>query len=322
MTTNNQPSDGAAPDSFRQSGFSVCQVAVSTGDMVGSLRLFDNCFGFVNAGGSALWGKAMRVTGLDADARALVWWLVGHRPFFQLEFFEYTNPTPASAVHDSLGWSRIGITVPDLSRVSTALADFGLSPTAVVDRPGGTASVSFREPFAGFVIDAIEVASSSGPEVVYATQTVLDLAAATRLHATVLGAMIQPLEALPVHIGGTPQPGVPPGQPGFLAIYGDFIIQVLGCGPAETTAAPQRRVYDHGLINLALGSRDFSTAADLIERLRADGHQFTELIQNGQIVGTYFVDPGCEFEIFSLPAEFDAILGFCAGPPFVASMGF
>ena len=35
----------------------VIQVGMNTSDMVGSLRLFHEAFGFVNAGSAGMWGK-------------------------------------------------------------------------------------------------------------------------------------------------------------------------------------------------------------------------------------------------------------------------
>ncbi|KIU15862.1 VOC family protein [Mycolicibacterium llatzerense] len=306
-------------------GFSVCQIAVSTSDLAGSLRLFDNLFGFRNAGGSALWGQAMRVTGLSRDARAVVWWLVGEQPFLQLELFEYTHPVPApiGAPGEAglYGWVRIGIAVADFSRVKDGLLDFNIEPLIPPMGPVGARSLSFREPFAGFVIEVNEAPNSEGPQVRYATQAVHNIDMAARLHNSVLGATMEPLAPI---AGGRPARWpAGSGEPnGFLARYDEFVIEVLQYPDGPTTPPQQRRIYDHGIINLALGTRDFSTAADLIERLQADGHRSTEVVQNEQIVGTYFVDPGCEFEVFSLPEEYDNMLGFCATTPFVANMGF
>ena len=108
------------------------EVSISTSDLAGSLRMFDNLFGFANAGGSAMWGEAMRVAGLEPSARALVWWMVGSRPFFQLELFEYTNPVPAPLVAagtgEQIGWTGIGIATADFDRVVRGLAGFSSDP--------------------------------------------------------------------------------------------------------------------------------------------------------------------------------------------------
>lgn len=274
-----------------------------------------------------MWGPAMRVTGLDDDARSLVWWLVGRRQFFQLEFFEYTHPVPAPLVvggggsNDPHGWVRVGIAVPDFDRLTAGLSGFRITPLGDITGKDGSRRIAFREPFAGFVIEVCEAPGIAGPEMIYATQSVSDLAAALHLHTTVLGARIEPLEQLHSQADEAHWcPGVQ--RNGFLACYGEFVVEVLCYEVSGSVDRRPRKIYDNGIINLALGAREVVVAADLITRLQSEGHLLTELIENGEIVGTYFVSPGCEFEIFSLPEEFDSILGFRATGPFVANMGF
>ncbi|MBB3600370.1 catechol 2,3-dioxygenase-like lactoylglutathione lyase family enzyme [Mycolicibacterium sp. BK556] len=296
---------------------SVCQVSISTSDLAGSLRLFENLFGFANAGGSAMWGEAMRVAGLEPSARALVWWMVGSRPFFQLELFEYTNPVPAPlGVGDQIGWAGIGIAVADFDRVLRGLADFGPEPHATVTGSLGSRRIAFRDPFSGITIEAIEATERRGPDVVYATQRVTDIVAAQRLYEETLGVRVELRDPM--------WRGREAAERSFLAHIGNFTIEVLNCpesGYADGGQRP-RRTFDYGIVNVGLGSREGRVAAEVIERLLADGHQTTQITNVGDIVGTYFVDPGCEFEILSLPVELDDVFGYTAGRPLVANMGF
>ncbi|MCV7177837.1 VOC family protein [Mycolicibacterium sphagni] len=297
-------------------------MSISTSDLAGSLRLFDNLFGFANAGGSAMWGEAMRVAGLEPSARALVWWMVGSRPFFQLELFEYTNPVPgplaAGATNGQIGWTGIGIAVADLDRVLEGLAGFGCESLADSTCPQGSRRITFRDPFSGITIEAFEAFEATewrGPDVLYATQQVSDIVAAKRLYKDALGVRIEPREPM--------WRSREASERSFLAHIGNFTIEVLHCPDYCLADGGQpRRTFDYGIVNVGLGSREGRVAAEIIERLLADGHQTTKIINVGDIVGTYFVDQGCEFEILSLPAELDDSFGYTAGRPLVANMGF
>jgi hypothetical protein len=178
----------------------------------------------------------------------------------------------------------------------------------------GSRRIAFRDPFSGITIEAIEATERSGPDVVYATQQVSDIVASRRLYEDVLGVRTEPREPLWRCREAT--------EHSFLAPIGNFTIEVLNCPNASSAVVGQKRTFDYGIVNVGLGSRDGRVAADLIDRLLADGHRTTTVTSVGDIVGTYFVDQGCEFEILSLPAELDDLFGYTASRPLVANMGF
>src|SRR4051812_15820268 len=100
---------------------SVVQIGMNTADMAGTLGLYSDLFGFVNAGANALWGGVMKIQGLGDDAHSLIWWMVGGAPFFQLEFFTHgqpkQRPQPKGWRPCDQGWVRFGIAVNDFDRV-------------------------------------------------------------------------------------------------------------------------------------------------------------------------------------------------------------
>lgn len=306
------------PDPASAAGLAVCQVAMSTGDMPGSLQFYGDLFGFVNAGGNAIWGDGMTTMGAGPDGRALIWWMVSGQRLFQLEFFEFTVPTPSPVPADNppnrLGWVRIGIEVPDTGRVLDSLQRWDLRPL------GPTLGRRFAicDPFSGAVIEVIESERSDGPRILYATQSVADLGAARRLHEELLGASIEPLDDLHTADDEALWGLAGADRNGFVARYGEFRVEVV----AYQTRVPdsQRHTIDHGIVNLALMSRDENAITDLIEKLRADGHEATAMIRTAGLVATYFIDPGCEFEVISVPETFDQILGFTPATPFLPNL--
>ena len=54
-----------------------CQIGMNSNDIVATLRLYSQLFGFSNAGGAPAWGDNLRVQGLGADATMMMWWMVG-----------------------------------------------------------------------------------------------------------------------------------------------------------------------------------------------------------------------------------------------------
>src|SRR5690606_10250117 len=99
----------------------LLQVALSTANLSGSLRLFSELFGFENAGGTAAWGNVLAMQQLPPETHCLVWWLVGATPLQQIELFQYgfpeQRPQPDDWRPSDCGWVRMGIAVRDFARV-------------------------------------------------------------------------------------------------------------------------------------------------------------------------------------------------------------
>src|ERR1700722_1649337 len=118
----------------------VIQIGASTSDMAGSLRLYSDAFGFSNAGGNCVWGDVIRSQGLDSDARALMWWMVGSQKLFQLEFFHHTNPKQRALPEDwkpnDHGWVRFGVAVHDVERSRLVLTELDVRILGEMNRGG------------------------------------------------------------------------------------------------------------------------------------------------------------------------------------------
>jgi catechol 2,3-dioxygenase-like lactoylglutathione lyase family enzyme len=310
-----------------QKPLSLCQVALCSSSPSGSLRLFTEAFGFSNAGSSAAWGDVLAMQSLPEETHAIIWWMVGNQPFFQLEIFHHgypeQRPLPADWRPCDHGWVRFGIEVADFDRVETHLAKRGVP---VLGRSGEAPSrrLAFREPYTGCVIEVIERPGLEGPAVAYATSSVADIGKARAFYCDVVGAELRSLDELhslkDESLWGLP--GIE--REGFLAcLPGGGVLEIVQYSSPE--GRPRRadhRSSDQGFLNVAVGSRDIDEVRALIGRVHASGMPTTNVVDNGMICGTYIIEAGFEMEMLSIPPELDAATGFAKSPvPFVNEIG-
>jgi catechol 2,3-dioxygenase-like lactoylglutathione lyase family enzyme len=302
---------------------SIVQIALNVSDLPGSLQFYNQVFGFKNAGGNMLWGNVMAMQGLDTSGRAHIWWMVGGVPHFQIEFFHHTKPAqrpqPADWRPSDHGWVRFGLHVSNFNQVADGLKQWDVPLIGGPVGGSGKRRLTFRDPFAGAIVEAIESDAGTCPKLAYATCSMPDMARARHLYSEVIGAALAPLESL-----HTPDDEALWGLPGakregFLTHFGDTAIEVVSySNPAGRPRPADHCTVDQGIMNLAIGSRDPEPVRALIKRLQADGRKCTAVADAGQLVGTYCIDPECEYEIFASPEDMDATLGFVPAAPFIA----
>jgi hypothetical protein len=302
---------------------SIVQIGMNTINLSGSLCLFSEVFGFSNAGSNALWGDTILVQGLTARDHAVIWWLIGPAPFFQLELFNHGNPRARAQRADwrpcDHGWVRFGIAVSDYDRVVKGLAKMDI-PVLGEAGTKGARRLAFRDPHIGCVIEAQESESADCPTMTYATSSVADIGQSRYFWGEVVGVPLEPLENLHQRADEALWGLAGAQREGFLARFGNRVLEIV----EYKTPQGQPRTADHvisdqGIMNLALASRGHKVICDLINRVRADGHAPTRLFDNGSdLVGTYFTDAGCELEIFASPVAIDPHIGFTKGAPFLA----
>ena len=300
----------------------VVQIGLNTSDLAGSLHLYHELFGFANAGGNALWGDIMRIQGLKPDAHSLIWWMVGGAPFFQLEFFHHTKPAqrplPADWRPSDHGWVRYGISVVNFDAVVGGLRRMGIPVLNQIAGAAGHRRLAFRDPHVGAVVEVIESTSRSCPTMTYATSSVADLAAARHLYRNVIGCELEPLERL--HTAADEGLwGLPDAvRDGFVVVFGEVTLEVVAYANPAGRPRPNRCISDQGIMNIALGSRDVTVMRALVKRIEAAGHAPTFVFEGPNMLGTYIVDPGCEFELLASPEANDAAIGFAKAGPFLA----
>lgn len=309
-----------------QSTLSLCQVALCSNSVSGSLRLFADAFGFSNAGSSGAWGDVLAMQGLPEETHAIIWWMVGSQDFFQLELFHHGFPEQRPLPDDwrvcDHGWVRFGIAVADFDRVAAHLA---LRGVAVLGTSGEAPSrrLAFREPYAGCVIEAIERPGLEGPAVVYATSSVADLDKARAFYADAVGAEIRPLDELHSPKDESLWGLAGAEREGFLACLPTGVLEIVRyTSPQGRERRADHRSSDQGFLNVAIGSRVLDSVRALIGRVHDFGLPTTNVVDNGMICGTYCIEAGFELEMLSIPSELDAATGFAPSPvPFVNDIG-
>jgi catechol 2,3-dioxygenase-like lactoylglutathione lyase family enzyme len=309
---------------------STIQIGLNTTDVAATAKLYCELFGFANAGGHLIWGEPMRIQGLDADARGMMWWLVGRQRFFQLEIFHHPRPAhrplPVDWLPSDHGWTRFGVEVLRFDDAIATLERWRISPTGQSLDSSGPRRAAFRDPFVGCVVELIEAATPrvSGhdldPVVAYAASSVSDLAAARRFYGNVLGLEIGPLTDLhePEHeaLWGLADAC----RDGFVVESGTTKLEIVQYdAPRGRPRRPDYRTTDQGLVNIALGSRDPTAIEEVVERLHKEGCQLTPMIRFGDALGTYLLDPEREMELIALPEALDSAWGFEPATPFIGA---
>jgi len=294
----------------------LVQIGMNSSDIAGSLRLYAEAFGFKNAGAQALWGEAIRIQGLPPSARALLWWMVGRQPFFQLEIYHHSSPPQRPLRSDwkpsDHGWVRLGIAVADIEACRAALEDNGV--TLLGESAGPTGSrIAFRDPFLGVVTEVIEDrqhGTGDGPAVVYVASSVADLDGALGYYRDALRLPIRPLDELHAPADEALWGLQGAVRDGFLADAGNMLLEIISyeC-PAGRPRPSDYRNSDQGIVNVALGSRHKQEVSDLFARLAGSGYRPDHLLEKGDVVTGYITDPGRELEILAIPPQMDQLFG-------------
>ncbi len=309
-------------DGIGEKDLAFAQIGMNSNDIVATLRLYSQLFGFSNAGGAPAWGDNLQVQGLGPDSHMMMWWMVGADPFFQLEFFTHGHPAqrplPADWRPVDHGWVRFGVAVKDFDRVVTGLANLSV-PVIGTSGTAPDRRLAFRDPQVGCIVEAIERPGGPSPSIVYATSSVADLDAARTLYREVIGAEIRPIEDL-----HSPEDealwGLAGAQrEGFLAVLPGGIMEIVEYSqPTGRPRPADYRTSDQGIVNLGLGSRNKPLVRGIIDRVKADGRTVTYILDMPNMCATYMTDPGYELELLSVPHELDAFLGFTKAAPFLA----
>jgi catechol 2,3-dioxygenase-like lactoylglutathione lyase family enzyme len=300
----------------------LAQVALNTADMTATLRLYSELFGFDNAGGGVSWGEIARVQGLQPDAYWMRWWMVGGRPFFQLELFHHGQPRQRPLPEDwrpcDYGWVRFGIAVDNFERVVSGLQRRSI---AVLGTAGaqGKRRLAFRDPQVGVIVEIMEGAATSCPAIIYATSSVPDVARARYLYEEVLGAEIRPLEFLHKPEDECMWGLAGAQREGFLVRLADSFLEILSySSPAGRPQPADHCIVDQGIMNIGLASRNVAAICALIARVQASGLKITIPVVYGDAAGTYVIEPHFYIELMGIPAHLDKTYGFVPIGRFVA----
>lgn len=292
----------------------LAQVALSVADMPACLRFYTNVLGFRLAGGRYAAGPGLaHIQGLE-DPACIMWWLINDQPFFQLELFQYTSPAPTRRQDGwrpcDIGYTRLTFAVADVAAtVALAAANGGRILTAP-----NTVEAAVRacvlDP-TGVPIELVEARYRRSPQLVSVAASVSDLPRSALFFSEALG--------LTTTIG---KPGDREALWGLPGAAG-YLITAMADGIAmELTAytipepAPRRdgfQLNDHGILNVALGYRDWQEFSSAYGRVTAGGYrrESAPMGAGGAYDVSYVTDgDGFSVELLYCPRSSDVALGF------------
>ncbi|MCC6381344.1 MAG: VOC family protein [Dehalococcoidia bacterium] len=298
----------------------IAQLAMSVPDMARALRFAVDGLGFRSAGGRYAAGERVSAIQGLPDVACCMWWLIGSQPFVQLELFQYASPPPAARPDNwrpsDVGYTRLTVAVPDLAATLGRLAAAGLT----VESPiilGGAARACVADP-SGTLVELIEDPALRGgrPALRAVGATVPALQPAVAFFRDTLG-----LSEVPPTTLHPPEAealfGLPDAGRQLVALRGGDVLLELACyeQPPSRPRRPGWCLNDVGLLNVALGYRDWEEFRAAYDRVLAAGHRAeTEPLGPGGVFDVaYCTGPdGFSVELLYVPLSSDAALGFVA----------
>jgi len=307
------------------------QVGFNTSDLVGSMKLYSEAFGFDSAGSYCIWGTSIRPQDLKPDARAMMWWLTGSSDFFQLEFFQHAVPVPRPMRADwrpcDLGWVRIGVLVDDFAACLEALTRNGVTELSRVRTARGVHRVVFRDPYTRIMVEVIEqgegrigrnlVPGLRAPALVYATQSVSDLEASRRFYER--GFLVECTGDECLHDDEDETLwGLEGAQRESLVVKGgEMLLEIVRYEtPKGRPRRPDYKICDQGIANVAFGSHDIGEIVAALARLEAMGLHTPYFLRGEEAGAAYINDPEREVELLAAPKHLLPTLGFGKAAPF------
>jgi catechol 2,3-dioxygenase-like lactoylglutathione lyase family enzyme len=308
----------------------VIQLGLNTSDLPATLLLYSQAFGFQNSGSQILSGEVVQIQGLSRASRALMWWMVGAQPFFQLEFFHHTRPPQRPLRSDwtaaDCGWTRFGIAVGNFDESLAVLEEYGIATLNGIHTVDGGRRAAFRDPHIGVIAEIMEdtpaLAELHGaagtPSIVYAAASVSDLKAAQTYYRDVLGLELSPTEQLNTADYDAIWGMADSQRTSFVARSGRIALEISEyVVPVGRARAEDYRCSDQGFVNIALGAADKAPVEAVLSRLRLAGYSPPYVMESDSIVAAYIIDPEREIEIATIPPEIAGMVGFEAGHPFI-----
>ncbi len=303
----------------------VTQFGMCTPDFPSTMKRFVEVFGFVDAGAGPLWGDWLAaIQDAGEEVICTIGWLCSRQSLFQLEFFEHkvpdTKPLAANRAPSDVGWTRIGIAVPDFDETLERLSGLGIETITEPQCFDGFRRVCYRDPDLGSIIEIIEEGGAGpaqervfdvDPGVVYATLSLRDFAEGRRFLAEVIA--LPELDPASLHAEEMESLWGLDGASRQIAVFdgGAISIELVSYSDPRPTALPaEAQIIDHGVSHIAFGFRERADLDRLVGRLEADGRQFTIPLPDPPS-STYVYGPErVPIEVLSIPQERDQDFGF------------
>jgi len=294
------------------------QIALSVIDRQASKAFYAELFGLQHVGGTHFTGKVTEQVQGMPGATSDVIWMMDDREFFQLELFQFQTPSPRTNAANrkpwDIGYSRLALEVNDLERSHALFSARGVEGLTAIQSIAGKAYFLLTDPNGVLV----EVGTASSPIPTHIGARMVGVALSVPSMEVALESFHQSI--------GCPLVDTAPADKGPL--WNEPACQkktvLLDAGSiwleineyAELSIAPWPEGYqicDHGLLNVAFGSRDAEELRSLYQKMIAGGFkQNTELVSSmGQVLVTYLNDPkGFNVELLMVKPWLDGVMGF------------
>ena len=305
------------------------QVAFSVSDIRRSHRWFQDVIGLVSAGGTESfrgWG-AEKVQGVPG-ARSTCWWLMDTQDYFQIELFEFerpeSRPLPADWRMCDIGYNLVGFHVPDFDAALERVARFSVYPVSKVVGTPGRRRVCLRDPD-GASIELMEddfrapnlrlrPRSENLPTTRFVTLSVPNLAESRDYFVTVL----EMEEAHGIQLHGPEHEalwGLEGARRESLLLWADdFLVELAQyLDPVGQPVAPDYRISDLGILNIALGYRNYTDLRRVFDRTVNAGFKpnFPFPLSVGSWGVMYVNDPQrFSIELLFVKPWYDRFMGF------------
>ena len=309
----------------------MLQIVLGSDDLPFAKHLYTTVFGFAVAGERLTYSEHNgQVMGFGGWGGATILYLVGRQELLQLEFWTHTHPPqrslPADWRPDDIGFSRLGICVPDFDATLDRLSALGIETLTAPVTVNGLRRVCFRDPTVGIPVEIMEDGPGLpgerdryhrlAPAIVYVAASVGDLDEACGFFGDTVG-----LERVDVALHGDADErlwGLPDARRRTATLRGGTIFVELV--EYETPAGGARPSYDgldrQGFKTVAVGYRDPAETGALFGRVRRAGLGWTVAEPASFIGGNHVIGPvALHMKTLSVPHDLERAFGFAPEPP-------
>lgn len=312
-------------------GPNVVQIVLGSDDLPFAKHLYSTVFGFAVAGERLIYTEHNgQVMGFGGWGGATILYMVGRQEMLQLEFWTHTRPPQRALSPDwrpnDIGFTRLGISVPDFDGTLQRLAALGLKTLTAPVEVDGLRRVCFRDPTVGMPVEIMEEGPGLPgsrdryhdlePAIVYVTASVTDLDAACGFFVDTVG-----LErvAVDLHDDGEERLWNLAGARRRLATLkgGTTFVELI---QYETPAGRPRPLDDvlsgQGFKTVGVGYRDPAETGGVFERVKQAGLGWTVSEPASFIGGNHVVGSvALHMKTLSIPLEVERQFGFSPEPP-------
>ncbi|MBF7729093.1 VOC family protein [Pseudomonas sp. N040] len=294
------------------------QIALSVVDREASKTFYAALFKLAHVGGTHFTGKVTEQVQGMPGATSDVAWLMDDREFFQLELFQFSTPVPRAYAANrqpwDIGYSRLAVEVADLPGFHASCVARGVQGLGPIRQVAGKDYFVMTDPN-GVLIEvgraSRPIGAGVGARLVGVALSVPNLGVAVQSFQHAIGCPL--LDSAPADKGVLWDE--PPGEKrSVLLDAGTCWLEISEYqNPAPAPWPAGYRISDHGLLNVAFGSRDAGELRGLYQRMVAAGFRpNTELVSSaGQVLVTYLNDPqGFNVELLMVKPWLDGVMGF------------